>query len=316
MFHWKFFDLNGEHLGRSEDFKTIAVAAAWLQLQAENDLPDVDVDAETAQLAVTAKVKIERKVRLAGMDSFLAAAGETIAATAQSEQPVPKRGRKLTAVPAPVDIADQVPQSELEPAVTELAGVMSGDVELTPRSQDEAAALVADIQSKLDAAPAVTSTAIVDCVKDHLLRSGAPATEAQLIARIDAKLKTNANGIDVSAILDALAEDGTLLASGIEWFSTGKTIVYSLKPPASASEAAPEPVPAPQSPWEIVNEGCVVELRVGSQWSHQVYGTAATAGTVAGRLRSHMESGASGPASVAQRFVAGRAPAAAAVPEL
>lgn len=317
MFHWKFFDVNGEHLGNSESFKTIAVAAAWLQLQAENDLPDVDVDADNALLAMTAKVRIERKVRLSGMDSLLAAAGETIAVTAQPETaptaaPAPRRGRKLAVVPTPADIADQVPQSEPEPAVAELAGVMAGDAELTPRTPAEAEALIVDIQAKLDAAPHVTSTAIIDCVKDHLLQSGAPASEAQLIARIDAKLKAGASGIDVSAILDALAEDGALLAAGIEWYSTGKTIVYSLKQPESAPEPTPAPT-APQEPWEVVCNGVVVELRVGDTWSHLVYQQPTAASTVADRLRGHMASGATGPASVAQRFLPGRAPAA---PEL
>ncbi len=318
MFCWKFFDADGEHLGNSDSHPTIDAAVSWLQKQAEEDLPDVDVDADTAQLSVVKHVKIQRKVQLIGLPELVAAGAVSAPTPATTEAPAatPRRGRKLAVVPAPADIAEQVQQSPAEPAVTELASVMDAGpepelAELTPRSRAEAEAVIADIQAQLDAAPAVTSKAIVEAIKDRLLRTGVPATEAQLVGYLKSKL-VGADGLDLSSIVDALTEDGTMLAAGITWCVVDGAVTYSLVKP----DAAPEPVSAPQSPWEIVVDDCTVELRVGSQWSHQVYGSAATAGTVAGRLRSHMESGASGPASVAQRFVAGRAPAAAAVPEL
>lgn len=405
MFCWKFFDADGEHLGNSESHPTIDAAVSWLQKQAEDDLPDVDVDADCAQLAVVKFVKIQRKVQLIGLPELVAAgAVSPQPETAPPAAPAPRRGRKPTVVPTPADIADQVPQSEPEPAVTELAGVMAGDDapkfvpenehvaqvhatadrnandpvfraavvsnlcktinsyrgpvghwSATPgmaaalntdtesvrtaldvarsngeiqafgyvcsqndlgdwqysppsRTPAEAEATIARIEAEI--AEPVSSAAVVDAVKDRLLRTGKSQTEAQLAAYIGGKLRTD--GINIATVLDALAEDGALLAAGIEWYSTGKTIVYSLKQPESAPEPTPAPT-APQEPWEVVCNGVVVELRVGDTWSHLVYQQPTAASTVADRLRGHMASGATGPASVAQRFLPGRAPAA---PEL
>lgn len=409
MYCWKFFDADGEHLGNSESHPSIDAAVGWLQKQAEADLPDVDVDAETAQLAMVKYVKIQRKIQLIGLPELVAAgAVSPQPETAPTPSPAPRRGRKPAVVPAPADIADQVPQSEPEPAVTELAGVMAGDDaphfvpenehvaqvhatadhnandpdfrarvvshlaktvasyapdpvshwsatpgmaaylqtdlvsvrtaidvarkngELTAaniyaaqddlgcwmysgvaqRTPAEAEAVIARIEAAT--AQPVSSAAVVEVVKDRLLRTGKTQTEAQLAAYVGGKLRTD--GVNIAAVLDALAEDGTLLAAGITWCVADGAVTYSLKQPEP--EPTPEPAPpAPptQTPWEIVSQGCVVELRVGDVWSHQVYQQPTAASTVAERLRGHMESGATGPASVAQRFLPGRAPSA---PEL
>lgn len=93
------------------------------------------------------------------------------------------------------------------------------------------------------------------------------------------------------------------------------------EPEPEPTPAEPEPecdtsdrVPRPDvAPWEVIVTGCAVELRIGDDWSHCVYSQPSSAEAVGRKLSAHMESGATGPASVAQRFSAGRAPAA---PEL
>jgi hypothetical protein len=339
MFCWKFFDADGEHLGNSDSHPTIDAAVSWLQKQAEEDLPDVDVDADTAQLSVVKHVKIQRKVQLIGLPELVAAGAVSAPAPATTEAPAatPRRGRKLAVVPAPADIADQVPQSPAEPAVTELANVMDAGSEREPERRHFGGI---EINTKPVCAADMTlldnqKAAVFEAFRDYLLQTGRRASAMQLIAHAETKLGSAVSRYDIENIVMRAQEDSEFIEHDIQWHIVNDT--YSLRTPILdhgqvpepepqtaltpepelEPEAAPVPAPAaPQSPWEIVVDDCTVELRVGSQWSHQVYGSAATAGTVAGRLRSHMESGASGPASVAQRFVAGRALASAAVPEL